>query len=489
MPTLRNTSSLSHSPKTCEEQLVDGTHCRLPIVESGMCFWHSTIPKTDEMVKKYCPPHKTVKALIETKRPLLQKARLTKTQDLAGVRFDGMDLQQATFHYSNVSGSTFLATDLRGTVFRDCIASATRFDDADLTRARFERTQLANSSFENVTLRKGIFDRCDLQHASFKGSDVRQWRFDLVELRGADITGVRFSDQSSQLRFTNSTDRDIVTYLTKSLFAWQQRQATRADAVRALDLLKQELDPAHYAAVVRRSGDILARQWRERSAGDHAEFKSLVKFYADAINVIGDAIPQKALPAPMLAATPGVSKAIRVVVTFIRDPPLLTDLSQTMGLVTQTVETLCALAGGRPREEPLLVQEIRDGSLEITVTACATAVGALMAVATFIVYTLPKMKMALKRDKALHEIEMVKLEHELNKVRSLASLPNASASDLQIAREFCATLAGWREVADDVVVQVISDGNIVSGASLSLKEIAPSAEGETSRNLDDDVIL
>jgi hypothetical protein len=72
--------------------------------------------------------------------------------DLTNMRIRSMNLSEANFDGSNLSGTVFEQCDLSKAYFGGCIAATTYFDNCDLNEASFNSTYLVGAYFPNSNL-------------------------------------------------------------------------------------------------------------------------------------------------------------------------------------------------------------------------------------------------------------------------------------------------------------------------------------------------
>ncbi len=127
-------------------------------------------------------------------------------------RFDQAKMFHVHISYANLSGSTFLGTNMFGVeghfaVLRDCDFSGALMKDTEFIRADFLRSKLIKVNLIRTVMKKCELDSTDcsfsdftgagLEESSFTGARLRHTNFQgahlqNVDFSGADLTGCNF---------------------------------------------------------------------------------------------------------------------------------------------------------------------------------------------------------------------------------------------------------------------------------------------------------
>ena len=127
--------------------------------------------------------------------------------DLTGSSFEVSDARDANFDAANLTDCTFSITDLAGASFRKSVLVRTtlsmsgqgaKFSDATLTDVKLDKTDLRNTIFENCVFNGVDFTMCDLRGMRFDGLTFNGVKFDKSALndasfRGATLKNVAFT--------------------------------------------------------------------------------------------------------------------------------------------------------------------------------------------------------------------------------------------------------------------------------------------------------
>lgn len=157
-----------------------------------------------------------------TARDLVLKSADLRGLQLAGLRADGVDFEEADLRESSLTGAKW-----KGCILRDASLDAADFTDAvlrlcDLDQARAPHTTFARAHLENSTARGARFDGADLtgavltdtdfSRASLRDANLEGASASGADFRGADLRGARLRDAvlvDADLRGADLTGADL----------------------------------------------------------------------------------------------------------------------------------------------------------------------------------------------------------------------------------------------------------------------------------------
>jgi uncharacterized protein YjbI with pentapeptide repeats len=190
----------------------------------------------------------------------------------------GLDLRDAEFEHSNLTGSSFEGKDLSRANFKGVIApwsyfsnvTAERadFENCSMYGARFTRSRITNSFFDNASLEFSFFWRATLNGTTFENSNLKNSFF-----RGANLKNVNF--KNANLRDANLENTNIIganftgADLTGALFIG----AIGLDRAIGLDLtgviLREEDVPPEDISNNNEEIEGIMEMWKERIDSDN----------------------------------------------------------------------------------------------------------------------------------------------------------------------------------------------------------------------------
>ena len=121
----------------------------------------------------------------------LPKEKDFRDQDLSKQKYDGSNLEGASFRDSDLLEAQFLRVQAAGADFSGSDLSRASIEGGDYTGADFRRSRLLWPSFKDVTLSKANFSAVNLSQCHLRGV-----RFDGANLSGAKIGPVAACDFS-----------------------------------------------------------------------------------------------------------------------------------------------------------------------------------------------------------------------------------------------------------------------------------------------------
>ena len=116
---------------------------------------------------------------------------------LAGSRFEGCDLTNATLADS----------DLSRTTWERCYGEGANFTASDLADARFEGCDLTNANFTKAEVAGSSWTDCKLLGADFSGVSGLAWTIDKTVLMYANLRGASLNERT--LRDVDLTEADL----------------------------------------------------------------------------------------------------------------------------------------------------------------------------------------------------------------------------------------------------------------------------------------
>lgn len=122
-----------------------------------------------------------------------REAVLDETQ-LAGCKFDGADLTDASLAKATLSDATFQKANLENADFTEVIASGTRWAAANVTSTEFGGAKLAKADFKGCKGRQSGFAGCDLAGANFEDCELDQPDFTGASLAGGNFRNAVLPD-------------------------------------------------------------------------------------------------------------------------------------------------------------------------------------------------------------------------------------------------------------------------------------------------------
>jgi uncharacterized protein YjbI with pentapeptide repeats len=125
--------------------------------------------------------------------------------DLTGSSFEVSDAREANFDDANLTDCTFSITDLTDASFRKSILVRTDFNKSMLVGTKFTDVKLTDVKLTMTDLRKTIFENCIFNGVDFKYSDLRGMHFE-----GHTFIGVQFDKSAlNDVSFTGATLRNV----------------------------------------------------------------------------------------------------------------------------------------------------------------------------------------------------------------------------------------------------------------------------------------
>jgi uncharacterized protein YjbI with pentapeptide repeats len=142
--------------------------------------------------------------------------------DLTGSSFEVIDAREANFDGANLTDCNFSVTDLTGASFRKSILVRTtlsvsgqgaKFIDVKLIDVKLAATDLRETLFENCIFNGVDFKSCDLRGIRFDGQTFIGVKFDKSKLNDVSFRGATLKNVSFILPFslTNSSYRAMQT--------------------------------------------------------------------------------------------------------------------------------------------------------------------------------------------------------------------------------------------------------------------------------------
>lgn len=133
--------------------------------------------------------------------------------DLTGSSFEASDVREANFDGANLTDCTFYITDLADASFNKSVLVRTDFNKSSLIGTKFTDVKLIDAKLTMTDLRKTIFENCIFNGVDFKYSDLRGMRFD-----GHTFIDVQFDKSAlNEVSFTGATLRNVSFRLPFSL--------------------------------------------------------------------------------------------------------------------------------------------------------------------------------------------------------------------------------------------------------------------------------
>ena len=142
--------------------------------------------------------------------------------DLTGSSFEVIDAREANFDGTNLTDCSFSVTDLTNASFRKSILVRTtlsasgqgaKFMDVNLVDVKLTKTDLRATVFENCIFNGVDFNYCDLRGICFDGQTIIGTRFTKSTLNDVSFQGATLKNVSFTLPFsvTNSSYRAMQT--------------------------------------------------------------------------------------------------------------------------------------------------------------------------------------------------------------------------------------------------------------------------------------
>ena len=121
--------------------------------------------------------------------------------DLTGSSFKSSDVREANFDGANLTDCNFYVSDLADASFNKTILVRTNFSTLGLDRAKFTDVKLIDVKLTLTDLRTTIFENCIFDGVDFTHSDLRGLRLD-----GQTFMGVKFDGASlNEVSFKGAT--------------------------------------------------------------------------------------------------------------------------------------------------------------------------------------------------------------------------------------------------------------------------------------------
>lgn len=125
--------------------------------------------------------------------------------DLTGSSFEACDAREANFDNANLTDCTFSVTNLAGTSFRKSVLVRTDFNKSALVGTKFTDVEMTDVKLTMTDLRKTIFENCIFNGVDFKYSDLRGMHFD-----GHTFIGVQFDKSAlNDVSFMGATLKNV----------------------------------------------------------------------------------------------------------------------------------------------------------------------------------------------------------------------------------------------------------------------------------------
>lgn len=125
--------------------------------------------------------------------------------DLTGSSFKSSDLREANFDRANLTDCTFATLDLSDASFHKSILVRTEFNKSALIRAKFSDATLLDAKLTMTDLRETIFENCIFNGVDFTYSDLRRQHLD-----GQTFIGVRFDRTAlNDVSFKGATLKNV----------------------------------------------------------------------------------------------------------------------------------------------------------------------------------------------------------------------------------------------------------------------------------------
>jgi uncharacterized protein YjbI with pentapeptide repeats len=125
--------------------------------------------------------------------------------DLTGSTFSGSDIREANFDGANLTDCTFSADDLTDARFNNTILVRTKFSSSAMDGVKFTGAELINGMLATTDLKKTLFQNCVFNGMDFKSSDLSGVCFD-----GNTFIGVKFQKTAlTAATFNGATLRNV----------------------------------------------------------------------------------------------------------------------------------------------------------------------------------------------------------------------------------------------------------------------------------------
>jgi len=124
--------------------------------------------------------------------------------DLTGSSFYASDMHESNFDGSNLTDCKFSAVELNGTSFNKATLVRTEFHTSQLTRAKFKDVKLIDVKMIYTEIRETVFENCIFSGADFE-SDLRGLSFE-----GQTFIGVTFGKSDlREVSFRGATLKNV----------------------------------------------------------------------------------------------------------------------------------------------------------------------------------------------------------------------------------------------------------------------------------------
>lgn len=131
--------------------------------------------------------------------------------DLSGANLESSSLCRASLANAIIRGANLRASKLQGANFRRAILFASDLKGADLFRSNLGMADLRMACLEHANLRLANLSRANLAGAKLAGACLDQ-----ADLAGAILPdGTLFTDQSNLSKFTDSSNPEFLSTLSK----------------------------------------------------------------------------------------------------------------------------------------------------------------------------------------------------------------------------------------------------------------------------------
>lgn len=137
---------------------------------------------------------KTVEAAIAhaLDNPDYDAQRRYSYDTLAGVDFSNQDLRGVDFRFLNLENSNFENSDLRECGFYETNVRTCYFKNAILSKSNFENSDLTNANFSGATCAGVNFEDSDLTNANFSYANCDRAVFEGAEIKGMHVKSTSF---------------------------------------------------------------------------------------------------------------------------------------------------------------------------------------------------------------------------------------------------------------------------------------------------------
>lgn len=125
--------------------------------------------------------------------------------DLTGTSFEVSNASEANFDGANLTDCTFSITDLTDASFHKSVLIRTDFNKSTLAGTKFTDVELTSVKLTMTDLRETVFENCVFNGVDFNYSDLREMRFD-----GHTFIGVQFDKSAlDNVSFKGATLKNV----------------------------------------------------------------------------------------------------------------------------------------------------------------------------------------------------------------------------------------------------------------------------------------